>query len=274
MALPNAGPTNCSSGLSLRLFNNLAYDNPWKASQGGYVAGVKGCPLTLNGYGYSVSTVTTGTTGSSEPTWPTIIGNTVVDGGVTWHCDVACNPSGNGQNYQGILSAAGIAAFQLLAYDTARAICDEVQADALKICYDIGTTTPSMTGGTNTIVNFLNKQYDSNNAVTVGASWKFTVPTGFGGIFHVSAAADIGSMGATAEAFISIYQNGNEVRRANRATYASATNVGLSVSSDILCADGDFLDIRVYVGTTSSLEIATTPPSQKSYITIHRITGT
>jgi len=41
-------------------------------------------PTTANGYAYRANTA--GTTGGSEPTWPTTIGSTVVDGGVTWQC--------------------------------------------------------------------------------------------------------------------------------------------------------------------------------------------
>jgi hypothetical protein len=37
-----------------------------------------------NGHFYRVTAITTGITGSSEPTWPTGSGATVVDGGVTW----------------------------------------------------------------------------------------------------------------------------------------------------------------------------------------------
>ena len=41
-------------------------------------------PITRNGHKYVATT--TGTTGGTEPTWPTVVGNTVVDGGVTWRC--------------------------------------------------------------------------------------------------------------------------------------------------------------------------------------------
>ena len=41
-------------------------------------------PITRNGFKYVATT--TGTTGGTEPTWPTVVGNTVVDGGVTWRC--------------------------------------------------------------------------------------------------------------------------------------------------------------------------------------------
>lgn len=40
---------------------------------------------TANGYRYKATVG--GTTGSTEPTWPTTIGNTVVDGTVTWTCE-------------------------------------------------------------------------------------------------------------------------------------------------------------------------------------------
>lgn len=41
-------------------------------------------PVTANGFYYKCTVA--GTTGGSEPSWPTTIGTTVVDGGVTWTC--------------------------------------------------------------------------------------------------------------------------------------------------------------------------------------------
>lgn len=41
-------------------------------------------PVTRNGYRYRVTVA--GTSGSTQPTWPTTIGNTVTDGTVTWKC--------------------------------------------------------------------------------------------------------------------------------------------------------------------------------------------
>jgi hypothetical protein len=59
----------------------------WAASTA-YALGVIRCPLaTANGYFYEVTTA--GTTGAAEPVWPTVVGNTVTDGTVTWTCRLA-----------------------------------------------------------------------------------------------------------------------------------------------------------------------------------------
>ena len=42
-------------------------------------------PTVANGFYYTV-TADAGSSGGSQPTWPTTIGNTVVDGGITWTC--------------------------------------------------------------------------------------------------------------------------------------------------------------------------------------------
>lgn len=55
----------------------------WLASTA-YALGYSARPTTPNGYRYEVTTA--GTSNSSEPTWPTTIGNTVTDGTVVWTC--------------------------------------------------------------------------------------------------------------------------------------------------------------------------------------------
>jgi len=49
-----------------------------------YTVGQEVVPTTANGYYYVC--VTAGTSASVEPTWPTTLGDTVTDGGVTWLC--------------------------------------------------------------------------------------------------------------------------------------------------------------------------------------------
>ena len=50
-----------------------------------YALGDKVVPTVANGFYYEVTT-DGGSSGGSQPTWPTTIGNTVVDGGITWTC--------------------------------------------------------------------------------------------------------------------------------------------------------------------------------------------
>lgn len=51
-----------------------------------YSLGDKVIPTTENGYYYEVTTDSGSSHATTEPTWPTTIGNTVVDQGITWTC--------------------------------------------------------------------------------------------------------------------------------------------------------------------------------------------
>jgi hypothetical protein len=56
-------------------------DTSWAALTA-YALATRRAPITRNGHLYEVSTA--GTSGASEPTWPTDAGSTVVDGTVSW----------------------------------------------------------------------------------------------------------------------------------------------------------------------------------------------
>ena len=63
---------------------------PWAATTAVTIGQVYR-PTVANGFVYTANT--TGTTASTQPTWPTTVGSTVVDGTVTWVCDTYSFPS-------------------------------------------------------------------------------------------------------------------------------------------------------------------------------------
>lgn len=67
-----------------RVSYNLAWGIGTWAADSTYAVNDTVVPTTLNGYEYQATSITTGISASTEPTWPTVEGNTVVDGGVTW----------------------------------------------------------------------------------------------------------------------------------------------------------------------------------------------
>lgn len=77
-----------AGGASTPGINDVAYigDAPatYWASSTALSLGAYRCPTSPNGYAYVVTSA--GTSGTTEPTWPTSVGNTVTDGTVVWTC--------------------------------------------------------------------------------------------------------------------------------------------------------------------------------------------
>jgi len=63
-----------------RMYQSVRFGAAW--SSGTYNIGSCRVPTSANGFFYQV--IAGGTSGGSEPVWPTTLGATVVDGGVTW----------------------------------------------------------------------------------------------------------------------------------------------------------------------------------------------
>ncbi|MDZ7831621.1 MAG: hypothetical protein U5L07_07700 [Desulfobacterales bacterium] len=73
-----------SNGIGNATGNDTWAVNKWSAETA-YSLGDECIPdASQTGYTYRVTSA--GTTGATEPTWPTTLGNTVVDGAVTWEC--------------------------------------------------------------------------------------------------------------------------------------------------------------------------------------------
>jgi hypothetical protein len=275
MALPSAGPTDCSSGLSARIFNNFRYDNPWQASQGGVAVGTLVCPTTPNGFGYQVHAITTGITAGGEPTWPIILTNTVVDGGVTWTCQDVANPTGKAHPPAGyfgyVFTSADLDGFRLLAYNQAKAICDELAADYCAAEYNT-VAGQSLTSGAITIINYGTSVKDTDSAVATGASWHFTCPTGKGGDYVVAANIAFSAAPGTSPALL-LFKNGARASDLWNCAHSAAYGAGMCIpgSAGITLAAGDTLDVRGLQNSGGAVTLATN--AFQNRITINRILG-
>ncbi len=108
-----------------------------------------------------------------------------------------------------------------------------------------------LTNGASTIVNFDTKEVDTDNAVTIGGAWHFTVPAGRAGIYKVAATVSFlgPSAGGGTTCFIGIFKNGVETKRGDRMMAQVAlgtTTLYVNVSADLLLAAGDAIDIRAF----------------------------
>lgn len=107
------------------------------------------------------------------------------------------------------------------------------------------TSAATIPNATPTVVNFANRELDTNSAVTTGAAWVFTCPPGMAGLYRVAATVSLGVLTATADAYVSVYKNGTEVHRGERKSLTS-TYGGCSVAADVQLVAGDTLAISAY----------------------------
>lgn len=97
------------------------------------------------------------------------------------------------------------------------------------------TPTVGALSGSYGIVNYANAIYDTHNAVTTGTTWKFTVPTGCSGYYHITAALHINAAG-----WIAIFLNGTLHVR-----FAQASAGYMCNGSFIMyLTEGQYIDIR------------------------------
>ena len=135
------------------------------------------------------------------------------------------------------------------------------------------TAGQSISDATTTIVNFGTKDFDSHNAVTTGASWKFTAP--ISGVYEVSAGLLLPSGGGwvvSEEADLELFKNGSFYSRL-AGVYMQTTHstlVSLYGSPRLVrLLAGEYVDVRVYQNSGASLSIHT--GAGFTYVNIKRI---
>ncbi len=129
----------------------------WAASTA-YSLGAAARPTTRNGFVYEVTTA--GTSGSTQPTWPTTAGATVTDGTVTWTCrnnynlSQAATAGGDFTKANGDTSGRKVTVAQKssVAIHTTGTATHVVLLDASSLVYGTTCTAQSLTaGGTVTV---------------------------------------------------------------------------------------------------------------------------
>jgi len=114
---------------------------------------------------------------------------------------------------------------------------------------------------------------DPSSAVTVGAAWKFTCPTGKAGIYHVEADATFASVawaaGNVAQLFL--YKNNALYSVLRRKTLEGAITFYNNVhgSDTVSLAVGDYIDIRTSQNTGGAVALHT--DGLNNHVAISRI---
>jgi len=126
------------------------------------------------------------------------------------------------------------------------------------------------------IINYGTVVTDTDSAVTVGASWKFTVPANKGGRFLVSACATLntGQTGTTPWILgLYVYKNGSLVQTLldQRPGIANLANSCVAGSAIVNCSAADFLDVRIIQGSTGGGAINLQNIAAGNRITIQRL---
>jgi hypothetical protein len=120
------------------------------------------------------------------------------------------------------------------------------------------TITTAKASSTAAPFDFETKVFDTHNAVTTGASWKFTAPAA--GIYEVGAQMYLGSNLEE----VSLYKNGT----VDSYLFTHPSGVAAGGRTIIRLNAGDYIDLR---SITASATAAHTASTGSMYISIHRI---
>jgi hypothetical protein len=114
------------------------------------------------------------------------------------------------------------------------------------------SVSQALGNGTSDIINFSTKDYDSHNAVTTGASWKFTAPVS--GKYEVSAGTMINAFLAVPVS-IALYKNGSSVGVLDYMQISGGAVKRVVGSTSVSLNAGDYIDVRINVGAAGQSTI-------------------
>lgn len=118
------------------------------------------------------------------------------------------------------------------------------------------------------IVNYDTKEWDTHNAVTTGASWKFTAP--FSGKFLVNASITLVGCDDATIVQMDLYKNGVKYRRLFRWEYGDTVGGDCTMIGSVVadCVQGDYLDIR---GSQNNASARNYDPDDETWVQITEI---
>jgi hypothetical protein len=120
------------------------------------------------------------------------------------------------------------------------------------------------------IIDFQTKEIDTHNAVTTGASWKFTAPrSGVCEISTMTALTNLGNWAIDESSTLKIYKNGSELRRIYSEA-SEATNTFYKHpfgSTHAYLAKGDYIDVRLDQASGAALGLRGS--ASVDWVTIH-----
>lgn len=129
----------------------------------------------------------------------------------------------------------------------------------------------SISSGAQTIIDFGTKEYDTHNAVTTGAAWKFTVP--IAGRYRVSCYVmlDTQSFAVDDKVSLSIFKNGAEVKslKYNELQASVTTYVDAGGTSTLNLVAGDYIDLRVFQNSGGARTLITN--AVFNYVNIEKV---
>lgn len=134
------------------------------------------------------------------------------------------------------------------------------------------TSALNLLTGVTTLIDYAQQDYDTHSAVTTGAAWKFTVPTGLGGLYYVDARLGIANNAGwltTEFADLFIYKNGAQSRFLDRRPGNTVLQVMVQGACIMSLVPGDDIDVRAAQNSGNTIGIAT--GASVNEIAIHRL---